>query len=191
MKIKYSLAMLLAMTALAACEPTAVAVGAASGSTIAGDNRTLQTIADDQSAAYLANRRLTADTELTKNARAVASVYHGTLLLTGEAPTEALRARAEQRVQNLKHVRRVYNQITIGSPIGMLKQSDDALVTSNVKARMLATTNLKSAQFKVITEDGTVYLMGWTSPEQANIAADVVHNSSGVKRVVKVVEYKS
>ncbi|MFV9995032.1 MAG: BON domain-containing protein, partial [Coxiella endosymbiont of Dermacentor nuttalli] len=44
--------------------------------------------------------------------------------------------------------------------------------------------------FKVMTENEVVYLMGIVSPRQAAIAANIASQISGVKKVVKVFEYK-
>jgi hypothetical protein len=49
---------------------------------------------------------------------------------------------------------------------------------------------LKSGQFKVLTENGTVFLMGVVSRSQAQIAVDIARRVSGVQKVVKVFEYR-
>jgi osmotically-inducible protein OsmY len=54
---------------------------------------------------------------------------------------------------------------------------------------MLTTKNLKSGSIKVVTENGVVYLMGIVSHQQADIAADIARQVSGVQKVVKVFQY--
>lgn len=187
--LKRTLLIVLAGCGLTACVPALVAGGAAAGGSLAHDSRDLQVISDDQNISHQANSRLMSDKVLKTDARVTAYTFNHIVLLTGQTPTEAQRAHAEQLVQSVPRVRRIYNQITIGDPIGHITQSKDAMMTTNVKARMISTTDLKSNHFKVVTENGTVYLMGLTTRRQGDRAAEVARHSSGVKRVVKIIEY--
>ncbi len=175
--------------ALQGCASGVVAAGSAAGATVASDTRTVSTIADDVSIDYHAHEALVADKTLNTEAHIVAASYNHVLLLIGEAPTEQLKSRAEDLVKNLPDVNRIVNKITIEKPISLGQKSSDTVITTNVKARMLSTTNLKATHVKVITENATVYLLGKVSREQGGIAAEVARNSTGVKKVVKVFEY--
>jgi len=44
-------------------------------------------------------------------------------------------------------------------------------------------------QIKVVTENGTVYLMGIVKHDEAAAATEITSNTSGVQRVVKLFEY--
>lgn len=167
-----------------------VAGGAASGSMVS-DNRSFQTMEKDNSISYQAQRYLAADATLKNQAHIVVATYNSVMLLAGQAPTEALRQQAVTDVKQVPNVRRIFNEITIAKPSSAVVQSQDAAITANVKTRMMTTTNLKSSQFKVVTENHTVFLMGLSTPKQAGIAAAVARNSTGVQRVVKLVEYAS
>jgi osmotically-inducible protein OsmY len=182
--------LLLASVLITGCVPVVfMAGGAAAGSGLVGDHRSLQTIADDDNSSYLANLRLSANKELHNDAHVSAVVFNHELLLVGQAPTEELKIKAEDLVKSVKKVKKVYNQITIGEPIGTLANASDAMLTTNIKTRMMTTTNLKSNQFKVVTEDKVVYLLGLTTKRQAQRAVIVARNSSGVKRVVTLFHY--
>jgi osmotically-inducible protein OsmY len=54
---------------------------------------------------------------------------------------------------------------------------------------MLANSSVPSGQIRVITENGAVFLMGLVTQADADAAADLARNVSGVTRVVKVFEY--
>lgn len=190
--MKYlSLTILLLISILTTgCVPAVfVAGGAVAGSSVVGDQRSFQTIASDDNAAYLANTRLSANKELRSDAHVSAVVFNRELLLVGQAPTEELKIKAEDLVKSVPKVKKVYNQITIGDPIGTLANANDAMLTTSIKTRMMATTNLKSNQFKVVTEDKVVYLLGLTTKRQAQRAVIVARNSAGVKRVVTLFHY--
>lgn len=187
--MKKSAFLLIPALALQGCVGGVVAAGSAASATVASDKRTVSTIADDVSIDYHAHEALVADKTLNAEGHVLAASYNHVLLLLGEVPTEELKDRAEDLVKNLPDVKRVVNKITIEKPITLMQKSNDTVLTTNVKARMLSTTNLKATHIKVITENGTVYLLGKISHEQGNIAAEVARNSTGVKKVVKVFEY--
>lgn len=160
--------------------------------TTATDNkqRSMSMLFDDEDISYRAERRLAGDNDMKEQCHIVVATYNHVVLLVGEAPTEALKEKAYRIVKNGDpKIKKIYNLISIGQPTSGMTRSNDALITANVKARMVATTNLKANQFKVVTEDGVVYLMGVSTHEEANLVAEVVRNSTGVKKVVKVIEY--
>lgn len=171
------------------CIPAVFVAGGAAGAAITNDNRKMQTISDDTDTAYQANNLIQADKELASKTHINVTMFNGTVLMTGQAPTAALKQKAETTIQPLKKIRKIYNQIAIAEPIGAFARSDDALITTNVKTRMLTTTDLKSNQFKIVTENSVVYIMGLTTRKQADMAVEVARHSSGVKQVVKLIEY--
>ena len=176
---------------LQGCIAGAFVAGTAAGGSMAYDKRTFTTIAEDQNITFKAERKLADNTAIATKAHIVAASFNHVVLLAGEAPTPALKAEAESIVRSVPKVRKIYSQIIIADPISTMTRSRDAVITANVKTRMLTTTNLKSSQFKILTENGTVYIMGISDKDDSDIAATVARNSSGVKRVVKVVEVES
>jgi osmotically-inducible protein OsmY len=164
--------------------------GTTNAGPLSGDSsRSFATMSADDKISYLAEQLIVGHQELTNKTHIVVVSYNRVVLLAGQAATPAMRDQVVQIVQGVPNIKRIFNEITIGAPTTAGRRSKDFMVTTNVKARMLTTTNLKSSQFKVVTENGTVFLMGLATREQADIAASVTRNSTGVKRVVKLVEY--
>ncbi|GIT39611.1 MAG: hypothetical protein Ct9H300mP8_08070 [Gammaproteobacteria bacterium] len=54
---------------------------------------------------------------------------------------------------------------------------------------MLATQNVNSNRFKVVTSNGVIFLMGLVTKDEANRAAEAIRTVFGVQKVVKVLEY--
>lgn len=188
--LKKLLVISLMTSSITACVPAFFAAGGATTATlIAKDNRDVQTIADDKDQTYQANNRLQADPIIAKQTHISVVIYNRWLLMVGQAPTPELRAKAEQLLQNLPKIKRVYNEVTIQDAIGSYDRSKDTLITTNIGSRLLATSDLHSSQFKVVTENGVVYLLGLSTHTQADIAADIASKRDGVKKVVKLVEY--
>ena len=191
MKIKNSrtVRMLLASLAvsgvLGGC--IAVAGGAMVGGTMmAVDRRSTGTQLDDQTIDVRAANVIMAT--LGDRGHVNASSYNRVVLLTGEAPTEADRAKVEAAVTKVENVRAVVNEVAVMPNSTLTQQTNDALITGKVKAAFVDAKELQVASMKVITERGVVYLMGRVTETEANVAAQRARTVSGVQKVVKVFE---
>ena len=186
---KKIIASLLCALALQGC--MAFIAGAAIGGVVVFEGRNWRQQNIDNRITVEAEKKLNADEELHNSSRIIVSSYNGDLLLAGQAPTPLLKQRAEEDLRYVPGVKRVYNEISIGGPISTLTESSDAWVTTKIKTEMLANANLRSSSIKVITENGTVFLMGMVTKTQGSIAADIARESSVVQRVVTLFSYKS
>jgi len=123
------------------------------------------------------------------NANISVTAYNGEVLLAGQVPEEWQSKRAEQVVAALPNVTKVYNVLQISSPSSALTRVSDAWLTAKVKAQMIASEDMDGSKVKVVSENGTVYLMGVVIPEQADVAVDIARNTAGVGQVVKMFSY--
>jgi osmotically-inducible protein OsmY len=117
--------------------------------------------------------------------------YNRKILLTGEVRDEAMKAAVEKEVRAIDNVVSVDNELEILGPSNYTSRSNDALITTKVKASLVDKKTVSAVSFKVVTERGTVYLMGIVTQREGNIAAQVAQGVSGVQRVVKIFEYIS
>jgi osmotically-inducible protein OsmY len=180
------LALALATPLLQGCFGVAV-VGMTSAAMIAADRRTPGMYVEDEAIEW---RFLSEMQKDSRGAHVNSTSYNRRLLLTGEAPTEDEKARLEKVARGVQNVREVINELAVGSVSSTTSRGNDALVTSNVKARMLNNGGRFSVNhIKVLTENGTVYLMGLVNTAEADAAVEIARNTSGVQRVVKVFEY--
>lgn len=115
--------------------------------------------------------------------------FNRRLLITGEAPTEALKARVGEMATKLPNVREVANELVISAPTGTGARANDVLITGKVKTRFLDNQRFSSHHVKVVTENGVVFLMGLVRRDEGDAAAEVAARTAGVTRVVKVFEY--
>lgn len=181
-----ALALLAVLPVLQGCAPLAVVTGAGAAVVIADDRRTTGIYIEDESIEWKSLARVR---EVSRLAHVNATSYNRKVLLTGEAPSEEDRKRIEEAVRRIENVREVANEIQVAGASSLASRGSDALITSNVKARMVNNSKFSPNHVKVVTEAGTVYLMGLVSPAEADAAAEVARTTSGVTRVVKVFEY--
>ncbi|MDQ1817039.1 BON domain-containing protein [Massilia sp. CCM 9210] len=163
--------------------------GAVAGAVATADRRTLGAQADDKAIALKAEMRLPKITG--EDVHINVNSFNRKVLLTGEVRDEAMKAAVEREVNNVDGVMMVINELEVGSPATYTSRSSDALITTKVKASLVDMKTISATSFKVITERGTVFLMGRVTQREGQIGADVARGVSGVKKVVKVLEYIS
>ena len=165
----------------------AVAGGAMIGGTMmAVDRRTTGAQGDDQTIDLRTSSAITA--AIGDRGHVNASSYNRVVLLTGEVPTDADRAKVEAAVAKVENVRAVVNELAVMPNSSLGGQTNDTIITGKVKAAFLDAKELQVASIKVITERGVVFLMGRVTENESNIAAQVARSVGGVQKVVKVFE---
>lgn len=171
--------------ALQGCFPLA-ATGVVAGGLMAADRRTTGIYIEDENIELKILARVR---DQFPGAHISATSFNRRVLLTGEAPSEAVRKQVEDAVRGLESVREVVNEMQVAGASSLASRGNDALITSNVKARMVNNRSFSPNHVKVITEAGVVYLMGIVTPAEGEAAVEVARTTSGVNRVVKVFEY--
>ncbi len=175
---------------LAGCAaPVVVGAAIGSGVLVAADRRTPGAQVEDESIELKAAARI----EETVGTRVRVSVtsYNRLVLLTGEVPNEADRQRVQQLVAGMDNVRSVVNELGIVNSPSLTERASDTLITGRVKAGLVDSSELSANTFKVVTERGTVYLMGRVTRREADLATEIARTLGGVKSVVRIFEYIS
>ena len=163
--------------------------GAAGGASIVTDQRTAGTMVEDEAIELKAGNRLRDDAELKQQAHINVTSYNEIVLVTGEAPTEAMRARIIDKIKSIAKVRNVHNEIVIAAPSPLTARTTDSWLTTSVKTKLIASKELNATKVKVVTEGGVVYLLGLVTQTEGNLAAEVTSQTAGVQRVIKLFEY--
>jgi osmotically-inducible protein OsmY len=165
--------------------------GAAATATIIHDRRTLGVYVEDQTIEFKAAEAIAADPEFRDNSRINITSYNMVVLLTGQTANQALKQRAEQLVAKVERVRRVVNELEIGSTASLGERTRSAALVAEIKFKL---TNIDIPDFdplrvKVVAERGNVYLLGLLTRDEGNAVTELVRQISGVRKVVKVFEY--
>ncbi|MGO2477873.1 MAG: division/outer membrane stress-associated lipid-binding lipoprotein [Pseudoalteromonas sp.] len=185
---KRSLLVLGAVVLLQGCA-AAVVAGTAGAVTAANDRRTLGSQIDDNNIEIKSNLAISEVSRLERHANLDVISVNGIVLLIGQVANQEMKDEAYKAVENVDGIRKIHNQIRIGSNVGMTTKTHDSWLTSKVKTQLFTTENLSSNNIKVVTENGEVFLMGLVSGNEAKTAVEVSRNVSGVERVIKVFEY--
>ncbi len=174
------------LLALQGCFPI-VAVGVGAGALMGADRRTTGTYIEDTAIERKAERQISGQYKDTVHASVTSFNRH--VLITGEAPSIEAKAGVEKIVASVPEVKFVSNELVIADNSGLGSRTNDSLVTSNVKLRFIDNKFFQPHHVKVVTENGTVFLMGLVYRKEAQAAIDIASTTKGVQRVVTVFEY--
>jgi len=181
---------LLLASLLSGC--TAIAIGGATtGVAVVHDRRSTGTVIDDQTIELKSLNALYDNEKIWNNCHINITSYNGVMLLTGEAPTEALRSAIVDTVRRIPKVTRIHNELLLAAPSSMLSRSSDSYVTSKAKVALFGLEGLDDfdpTRVKVVTENGVVYLMGLLKQHEVSPVIEKVRRVGGVQRVVKLFE---
>jgi len=173
-------------TQLTACVPMIVG-GAAVGGSMAADRRTSGTYIEDQAIELKASKAI-ADS-LKEKVHANITSFNRQVLITGEVSDDANKKKAESLVKPIENVASIKNSLEIAKNSSLSVRTNDAYITSKVKANFLKENKFSANYVKVVTESGTVYLLGLVTHKEADDAVEIARSIGGVKTVVKVFEY--
>ncbi len=181
------LASVLLMVGLAGC--SSIATGGSTVSTLATDRRSTVTQKADDSIEQNAGAR--AAEVLAGKGHININSYFRKVLLTGEVPTDQDRQRVHAAVAGTPEVAGVVNELAVMPNSTLMQRSSDGLVTGKVKTNLMRANGVPNHSIKVVTERGATYLMGRLTEREAALATEVARTTSGVERVVRVIDFIS
>lgn len=170
---------------LQGCFPV-VAAGAGAGALMADDRRTTGTYIEDEGIEDKAASQIAAK---YKGAHVNVTSFNRHVLVTGEASSEEVKADIARIVTGVQNVKAVSNELAVAGASSLSSRTSDTAITADVKWRFVNNKVFNANHVKVITEAGTVYLMGLVYHKEADKAAEIASTTGGVLRVVKVFEY--
>jgi osmotically-inducible protein OsmY len=174
--------------ALQGCFPL-VATGVGTGALMVSDRRSSGAYVEDEAIEWKAAAQI--KEKLGDHVHVNVTSYNRNVLLTGEAPDAGMRDQLPRLISVVPNVRGVTNDVQVAGHSSLTSRSNDTLITSKVKARMIDSASVQANQIKVVTEASTVYLMGMVTQQEADAATQVARTTDGVKKVVRVFEYIS
>jgi osmotically-inducible protein OsmY len=182
-----ALAIAAAAAALSGCVPAVIATGVGATALVATDRRTTGAQVDDESIELKISTA--ALSKYGESIHVNVTSYNGTVILTGEVPGTEERNDIVKVARGTEKVRVVEDYIVIGPNADLSSRTNDTFITSKVKARFVESDKFSPTHVKVVTENGTVYLMGIVTRAEGDAAARIAATTSGVAKVVKVFEY--
>ena len=186
MRVVPLLLLALVSGSLQGCVP-AVAVGVGAGVMIAQDRRTTEAYIDDQKIESKAAQLI--DEQISSVMHVNVTSFNYRVLISGEVPDDDTKAEIEKIVSGIEKVRDVADELAVSPISSLASRSNDGLITSNVKLRLMNNEHFNADHIKVVTENGTVYLMGLVKHAEADTSTEITSTTQGVQRVIRMFEY--
>ena len=156
----YLLAGLLACTCVTGCAPSVFVAGAAAGGAVIYDPRDQTTMLNDLKLDKKAQKIFAEAPEFSKQSSLHFHSYNQNLLITGQVSSIALQNRIDELSKTIPGANMVYNQTRATAQREDSTTIKDTWITTKVKTMLLAEKGLRSNDFKIITDNRIVYLMG-------------------------------
>ena len=156
------------------------------------DRRTREVIVVDKEIETEAYSELNSDDDLLNQCHITITAYNGAVLVTGEAPSEELRKKIISTVQVVPNIKLLHDNLIIAPPSDSSSRVNDQFITEAIKKglnQIRTIPDFDPAMVKVITENGTVYLMGLVHRNEGTVVINVTKLQPGIKQIVTVFEY--
>ena len=113
------------------------------------------------------------------------TVFEGEVMLNGALPTVEDIETVVETAWLPPGVTKVYNHIRVQNPSDIFATSDDALIASTIRTRLLLTQSISSVNYKITVDEGTLYVMGIAKNQQEYDAVmNIIYATSGVEKVI-------
>ena len=177
---------LAASTSLTACFPLLLGSAVVGSSVVLIDRRTTGSQIEDEAIELKAANRL--GDVMGKRGNVSVTSYNQLVLIVGDVTSDDDRKLAEQTVSRIDKVRSIVNELAVFSALPASSFGSETLLTSRVKAALVDSKDPLANVVKVVSQRGTVYLMGRVTEREATQAAEAARSVSGVQKVVRVFE---
>jgi osmotically-inducible protein OsmY len=181
------LAIVTAVPAITGCVALGVAA-VGTGVMVAADRRSAGAQVDDQTIELKV--ATDAGSRWGDKLNVTVTSFNGLVLLTGEAANQGIIDDVVKLAKSVDRVRIVESYMVVAPLSDLPARTNDASITSMVKARMVEANKFPPNAVKVVTERKVVYLMGIVTRQEGDDAAQLAATTAGVATVVKVFQYK-
>ncbi|NQW93592.1 MAG: BON domain-containing protein [Polaromonas sp.] len=171
---------------LTACIPLVVGGAMVGGTLVASDRRTSGAQLEDEGIELRSASRIRSN--IGDRVHVNVNSYNRQVLLTGEVPNAQDKLLVEQIVSRVENVSSVVNELAVMGNSSLTQRSSDVLVTGRVRALLVDAKDLFANSFRVVTERGTIYLMGRVTQREADRGTGVARGAPGVQKVVRIFE---
>lgn len=117
--------------------------------------------------------------------RVVADSFRGEVLLTGEVPSEEVKAGITKMAESMRDVKKVYNYLTINPTAKSPSHTaHENFLKSKIRAKVALHRSKANSQYKMTVRSDIVYIMGYLTPIQQSQIIEAIEDTMGMEKVV-------
>ena len=118
------------------------------------------------------------------------NVYNKSVLMAGQVSTEEINNYLEELIRKkAPKMSQLINEVLVMPNSSYLSRGKDGVISLQIEALFLDQEVFHPVHVAVLTEMGTVYLMGSVTKREAEHATNVASQAKNVKKVVKLFNY--
>jgi len=151
--------------------------------------RTFGTQVEDESIETKVSHNLGRVDARLGDARINVDSFNGMVLLTGQVPSDELKDKAAEVAGDVRNVREVHNELSVAANLSASQRLTDTWLNTRIRTSLAANQEIDSGRIRVVTENGSVYLMGLVTRNEAERIVQAVTDVGGMQRIVKVFDY--
>ncbi len=186
---RFGIGLFVIFLTLSGCIPILVGTAAVTTIDLVLDRRTVGRSIDDNSLEIKLRKTFHVDEKLGRSVNLSVTVVNGIVLLTGEVQKDAQRKRASALAKQYTETRKVVNEVKLSGTTNINSRANDSWITGKVKTKLLAEHGVPASNIKVVTEKGSVYLLGLVTRKEGDKAVEIAQSVRGVTHIFKVFEY--
>jgi len=181
-RILYLFCILIMCISLAGCGAVVVGGAAYGGYKGATDKRSIGSMLDDSVISTKVKAKMVSD-EFVKARHIDVDVLNGVVYLIGVVESLSQKRMASDIARGTEGVVKIENQLIVGkSTIG--QDLNDTILTSKIKVKLLQTSDIRSTNIDVDTNNNIVTLTGIVSTQrEKDKVLNIVQNIAGNKRI--------
>jgi len=192
MKKLFLLFLLLNTLLIVACSSVATNPDSLVEQTPKPDRRSHEAISIDKVIETEATAELNSDDEIASQSHVTINTYNGATLISGETANESLKNKIVSIVQVIPNITLIHDNLIIAPPSDANSRANDQLITDTIKTSLVQIKSLPDfdpAMIKVVTENGSVFLMGIVRRAEGAIVIKITRLQPGVKQIITLFEY--
>ncbi|MDY6407241.1 MAG: BON domain-containing protein [Pseudomonadota bacterium] len=113
------------------------------------------------------------------------TVFEGSVLLTGTVPRAEVVNEILSATWSVEGVKKVYNYVRVDTTPQMTDTATEAAKATQIKTRLALTAGINSANYKLVLENKTIYLMGICAGEEEYRKVEaVLKDTDGVDKII-------
>ncbi|MDH9219678.1 BON domain-containing protein [Moraxella lacunata] len=118
------------------------------------------------------------------NVRIGIDSFRREVLLTGEVPSEQVKADVANMVSSINDVKRVYNHLTVtATPRAQSHTLYENYLKSKIIAKIVSAGGIRSSQYKLVVRDNMAYLLGFLTAQQEQTIINIIASVQGMEGV--------
>ncbi len=116
------------------------------------------------------------------------AVWNRRVLIVGSVSTQQQKDLINQKYAGHRNITHLFNELVVGFNSALLTKGSDTLLTSHVKAKLVATQGVNSNSIKVVSSGSKVYLLGWPTASELEKIVYAARQTQGVSEVINLTE---